>query len=133
MDVPAGFAVLPEQGSYLEHVGPLHVREDDDGPAFGLRVEERHRNARGSVQGGLLATLADVALSRGILAEADDERGRATVSLTVDYLAPAQVGDWLEARTRVERVGGSLAFADCSVTAQDRQVVRARAVFVAVG
>ncbi|SDQ04921.1 PaaI family thioesterase [Quadrisphaera sp. DSM 44207] len=132
MDAPAGYSVLPDQGSFLEHVGPLHVADDDGRPVFGLRIEERHLNARGTVQGGLLSTLADIALSRGIAHEAEDDRGRATVSLTVDFLAAAQVGDWLEARTRVDRVGGSLAFADCSVRTGEREVVRARAVFVAV-
>ena len=53
----------------------------------------------------------------------------ATVSLTTDYLRPAPSGAWLEARTAVERMGGRLAFADCSVTADGREAVRARAVF----
>ncbi len=133
MDVPAGFAVLPDQGSFLEHVGPLHVRDEEGRSVFGLRVEERHLNAHGTVQGGLLSTLADTALSRGIAEAAEDGRTRATVSLTVDFLRPASPGDWLEARTSVDRVGGALAFADCSVTAGGREVVRARAVFTAVG
>jgi hypothetical protein len=33
----------------------------------------------------------------------------------------------------VNRVGGTLAFADCVLTVEDREVVRARAVFVVVG
>jgi uncharacterized protein (TIGR00369 family) len=133
VDAAPGFDVAADQGAFLEHVGPIHVRDDAGGPTFGVRVEARHLNRHGTVQGGLLATLADFALSRGIAADAADDRPRATVSLTVDFLRPAQRGDWLEARTRVERVGGTLAFADCSVTAEDREVVRARAVFAAGG
>lgn len=132
MDVPTGFTVAPDQGSFLEHVGPVHVLEDPDGPVFGLRVEDRHMNRRGTVQGGLLCTLADYALSRGIAADAQDDKPRATVSLTVDFLKPAQPGDWVEARTRVDRVGAVLSFADCSLHAGDHEVVRARAVFVAL-
>ena len=131
MDAPPGFRVAPDQGAFLEHVGPIHVRDGGDDAGFGLRVEQRHLNRHGTVQGGLLSTLADFALSRGIAADAADERPRATVSLTVDFLRPARPGDWLETRTRVERIGGTLAFADCSVTAGDREVVRARAVFAA--
>jgi acyl-coenzyme A thioesterase PaaI-like protein len=55
------------------------------------------------------------------------------VSLTVDYLKPAQPGDWIESRTRVDRVGSTLAFADCSLTVEDREIVRARAVWVVAG
>jgi len=51
----------------------------------------------------------------------------------VDFLKPAQPGDWIESRTRVERVGGTLAFADCSITVDDREIVRGRAVWVVAG
>ena len=100
---------------------------------LGLRAEDRHANHRGTVQGGLLSTFADFALGRAIEADADDGRDRATVSLTVDFLKPAQPGAWIESRTRVDRVGGTLAFADCSLTVEGREIVRARAVWVVAG
>jgi uncharacterized protein (TIGR00369 family) len=130
MDAPAGFAPYDAQGPFLEHVGPVLVRDADDGPVFGLRAEERHTNHRGTIQGGLLSTFADFALGRAIEADAGDGRDRATVSLTVDFLKPAKPGDWIESRTRVDRVGGTLAFADCTLTVEDREIVRARAVWV---
>ena len=130
MDAPPGFAPYDAQGPFLEHVGPVLVRDADDGPVFGLRAEERHTNHRGTIQGGLLSTFADFALGRAIEADAGDGRDRATVSLTVDFLKPAKPGDWIESRTRVDRVGGTLAFADCTLTVEDREIVRARAVWV---
>jgi uncharacterized protein (TIGR00369 family) len=130
MDVPAGFAAFEPQGPFLEHIGPVHVRDDEAGRVFGLRAEERHTNHRGTIQGGLLSTFADFALGRAIEADAEDGKQRATVSLTVDFLRPAQPGDWIEARTRVERVGGTLSFADVSLSVGEREVVRARAVWV---
>ena len=133
MEVPAGFAPFPDQGPFLEHIGPIHVREDSDELVLGLRAEERHANHRGTVQGGLLSTFADFALGRAIEADADDDKDRATVSLTVDFLKPARPGDWIESRTRVDRVGGTLAFADCSLTVEGREIVRARAVWVVAG
>ena len=134
MDVPAGFAPYEEQGPFVEHVGPVHYAEDADGERrFGLRAEARHTNHRGTIQGGLLSTFVDFALGRAIAADADDGKDRATVSLTVDFLKPAQPGDWIQSRTRVERVGGTLAFADCALTVDDREIVRARAVFGVAG
>ena len=100
---------------------------------FGLLAEDRHTNHRGTIQGGLLSTFADFALGRAIEADADDGRDRATVSLTVDFLKPATAGDWIEARSRVDRVGGTLAFADCALTVDGREIVRARAVWVVAG
>jgi acyl-coenzyme A thioesterase PaaI-like protein len=49
--------------------------------------------------------------------------------MTTDYLGAAKEGDLVEARTEVERLGGTLAFADCSLTVEDREIVRGRAVF----
>ncbi len=133
MDVPEGFQPFPGQGPFVEAVGPVHAREDAGGLVLGIRTEERHANHRGTVQGGMLSTFADFALGRAIEADADDGKGRATVSLTVDFLKPANPGDWIESRTRVDRVGGTLAFADCSLCVDGREVVRARAVFGVAG
>ena len=135
MSVPDGFAPFDQPGPFLEHIGPIHVRDDEDdgGPVFGLLAEERHTNHRGTIQGGLLSTFADFALGRAIERDAEDDKDRATVSLTVDFLKPAKPGDWIESRTRVERVGGTLSFADCSLTVEGREVVRARSVWVTAG
>jgi acyl-coenzyme A thioesterase 13 len=133
MDAPAGFEPYDSQGPFLELIGPVLVREEGDGPVFGLRVADRHTNHRGTVQGGLLSTFVDFAMGRAIEAESEDGKDRATVSLTVDFLKPAVPGDWIQSRTRVERVGGTLAFADCSLTVDGREIVRGRAVWVVAG
>jgi acyl-coenzyme A thioesterase PaaI-like protein len=125
MDVPEGFGQFENQGPFLEHIGPVYVNDGDEELVLGLRAEDRHAN-----QGGLLSTFADFALGRAIEADADDDKDRATVSLTVDFLKPARPGDWIESRTRVDRVGGTLAFADCSLTVEESEIVRARAVWI---
>ena len=133
MDVPDGFVPWPDQGPYLEHIGPIHVRNGDEDLILGLRAEERHANHRGTVQGGLLSTFADFVLGRAIDADAEDDKPRATVSLTVDFLKPAKPGDWIEGHGRVDRVGGTLSFADCALTVEGKEIVRARAVWVTAG
>jgi uncharacterized protein (TIGR00369 family) len=133
VEIPDGFVPFANQGPYLEYVGPVHIKQDAGDLILGLRAEERHANHRGTVQGGLLSTFADFALGRAIEADADDEKDRATVSLTVDFLKPAKPGDWIESRTKVDRVGGTLSFADCSLTVDAKEIVRARAVWVVAG
>jgi len=133
VNAPPGFKPFPHQGPFLEEIGPVQLREGGGELILGLRAEERHTNHRGTIQGGLLSTFADFALGRAIEADADDDKDRATVSLTVDFLKPASAGDWIESRTRVDRLGGTLAFADCSLTVDGREIVRARAVWVVAG
>ena len=119
----SSFAPISDPGPFLEHVGPVLA----DGDAVGLRIEARHLNRSGAAQGGLLATLVDFALGRAIRATAQSRA--VTVSLTTDFLGAAREGDFVEARTEVERLGGTLAFADCSLTVEGREIVRGRAVF----
>ena len=119
------FAAVPDPGPYLEHIGPVLA----DGDVLGLQIEPQHLNASGMAQGGLLATLVDFAMGRAIRSSAGEERRAATVSLTTDFLGAAKEGDFVEARTEVERLGGTLAFADCSLTVDGREIVRGRAVF----
>ena len=133
MSIPDGFTPWDDQGPFLEYVGPIYVRDDGAGMTLGLQTEERHANHRGTVQGGLLSTFADFVLGRAIDADAEDDKPRATVSLTVDFLKPAKPGDWIEGHGRVDRVGNTLSFADCSLTVEGKEVVRARAVWVTAG
>lgn len=129
MSAPEGFTPVPDPGPFLAHVGPVLAHEDG---RLGLQAGPEHDNASGTVMGGLLATLADAAFGRAVRGGAEAERV-ATVSLTTDFLRPAPSGAWLEARTELERAGGRLAFADCSLTADGEEVVRARAVFAVLG
>ncbi len=128
---PAGFTAIKALGPFAEHVGPFYIREGSEKVAvLGLRAADEHANRAGAIHGGLLATLCDLALGYAVRAQADDDiSGAVTVSLTTDYLAAAEPGAWLEARATVEKLGGRLAFADCAVTANEREIVRARAVF----
>ncbi len=128
---PAGFTKIEDLGPFAEHLGPFYLRDSgDDRPVLGLYAADEHANRGGAVHGGLLATVCDFALGYAVRAQADDDiSGAVTVSLTTDYLAIAKPGAWLEARANVEKLGGRLAFADCAVTADSREVVRARAVF----
>ena len=132
MDVPHGFRPFEPQGPFLEHIGPVHVREEGEERVFGLRAEERHCNHRGTIQGGLLSTFADFVLGRAIGAGADDGKDRATVSLTVDFLRPASPGDWIEARVDIQRLGRRVCFANCDIWHGADRIAHAAGAFLVV-
>lgn len=117
---------------FLRLVGPLYLEDAAADPTFWLRVDERHLNTMGGAHGGFVATLADVAAARGARLLADDGRAFRTVSLTVDFLAPAPRDEWLCAVTTLDRLGGRTAFAACRITAADQLVARASVVLAAV-
>jgi acyl-coenzyme A thioesterase 13 len=109
-------------------VGPMFAGRRGETSVLGLRVGERHVNARGAVHGGLLSTVADVGLGHAI-ALADETAHPTTVSLSIDYLGRASRGGWLEVRTNVLRIGGRLAFSRAEIFCDEQLVARANGTF----
>jgi acyl-coenzyme A thioesterase 13 len=60
--VPEGFAPLFRTSPFLDMLGPFFYRTVEGGLVTGLRVDEKHANARGAAHGGFPLTLADIAL-----------------------------------------------------------------------
>ncbi len=125
MTVPDGFE-RESVNAFADHAGPFYR----SGEILGLRVLPDHLNTFGKAQGGLLMTMVDLAMGNAVRSAAGgDQVSAATVSLTTDFLSGVDEGAWVTAHTRVERLGGTLAFVDCSLRADSREVVRGRAVF----
>jgi uncharacterized protein (TIGR00369 family) len=112
--VPADFEPLTAS-LFSERVGPLHISRRDGVPILGLLVEPHHTNRNGRVHGGLLATIADVALSRAAWDHVPDGSAIATADLHISYLGNVNAGAWIEAWPSVDRVGRSVIHASCLV------------------
>ena len=100
---------------------------------LGLRAEEKHCNMRGTVHGGIIATLADIALGYTLAFSSKPPLGAVTANLSLDFAGTAQKGDWLETRVDVQKKGSRLAFANCYISVGENRIVRASAVFVVTG
>jgi acyl-coenzyme A thioesterase 13 len=127
---PPGFEPLFRTSPFLETVGPLFCRKDGErGLVIGLRVAEKHANARGIAHGGLLLTLADIALGYRTAFAHDPPTGMITASLSADFAGSAKIGDWVEAHVDIQKVGGRLIFANAFLLVDGERIVRASAVF----
>lgn len=127
---PAGWFRFPTVDGFIGTNGPLFVRKDGEGVVLGLRVEERHCNPNNMCHGGMLMTLADMLLPIGARVAAKlPPVFLPTISLSMDYLAPAPLGAWIEGRARVLRVTRNLLFADGLITVGDETVARTSGTF----
>ena len=81
----------------------------------GLRIGEGHLNYQDVAHGGVLTTLADVALSFALFASEQPPLPVATATLTVNFLGAARLGDWLEAEARIDRIGKRLGYASGAI------------------
>jgi uncharacterized protein (TIGR00369 family) len=125
--IPAGFVELP-MTNFVEINGPLYGRWRDGRFTLGLRVERRHCNPLDICHGGMLMTLADMALALGANIQADLKRFAPTVRLEGDFLEPARIGDWVEGNAEVLRVTRNLVFVQGRLTAGGRPIMRASAI-----
>ena len=125
-DIPAGFVPLTVPGEFIRANGPLYLRHEGELVLLGFRVEPRHTNPMGICHGGMLASFADMLLPISVHHKRADVGFRflPTISLQLDYLAPAPLGSWVQGEAQVLRVTRTLVFAQGLVTADGEPSLR---------
>lgn len=129
--IPAGFVALAMGDGFMGINGPLYLRHESALVQIGLRVEARHCNPMGNCHGGMLATFCDMLLPLSIHRKAAEigMRFLPTISLQLDYLAPAPLGSWVQGEAEVLRVTRNMVFAQGLVTADGAPAVRLSGIF----
>jgi len=134
--IPPGFARHFRRSRVTDPWEPLYSRTESGVLQLGLRLAEAHCNSRGFLHGGVVAALADNAMGLSFVLtrrsggeSTETARGAVTVSLTIDYVATARLGQWMQIEPRVVKAGRSMGFVDALVTADGEVVARASATF----
>jgi acyl-coenzyme A thioesterase 13 len=129
-EIPEGFMPLNRPSPFIDTVGPVYIKNDGEGAIIALRIEAKHANARGIAHGGVLASLADIALGYNLVFATDPPRALVTVNLTVDFIGSARNGDWIEARVEIQKKEGRTAFASARLFSGEKQIARASGIFL---
>jgi acyl-coenzyme A thioesterase 13 len=129
-EVPVGFQPLFRTSPFLDALGPFYCRQDANGLSIGLRITPRHANARGLAHGGLLLTLCDIALGYAAAHSQDPPLVFTTAHISADFAGSARVGDWVESRADIQRIGGRLAFVNVYLVVNSTRIVRASGVYL---
>jgi uncharacterized protein (TIGR00369 family) len=131
-DIPDGFKPLPLMGGgFIAVNGPLYVKHEGELLQFGFRVEARHTNPMQICHGGMMATFCDMLLPLSVHRKSREVGMRflPTISLQIDYLAPAPLGAWVQGEAQVLRTTRSLVFAQGLVEADGMPVARVSGIF----
>jgi uncharacterized protein (TIGR00369 family) len=125
LNAPAGFELFDIRGHYDQAFGPLFI--DRAGSRLGFRVTERHLNPNGICHGGALAMFADMQ----VVTVGPGPAGQysPTINLSIDYLAPAPLGAWVEAHVIPLKTTRSLIFSQAVMTVDGDPVARATAIY----
>ena len=131
LDIPAGFAPHFRQSPLTDPWEPLYSRFTENAVHIGLRLARPHTNSRGLIHGGLIAALSDNAMGYSC-AQAigwDKSKSLLTISLAVDFIGSAEIGQWLSIEPEVIRTGSTICFAQSLIKADDAVIARASATF----
>ena len=113
---------------FQQHIGIETASAADGRSLLRYTFESPHGNRKGDVHGGVLATLADLAISQAIRSLTPGIAGLSTINMTVNYIETAR-GD-LVAEGRAVKVGGSIGFGETDIKdAGGRTVAQATAAF----
>ena len=131
LETPQGFTALDAGGPFIRHNGPLYVLHQGTLVKFGFRVGPHHVNPMNSLHGGMMASFCDMLLPLSVHRKSTEVANRflPTISLQIDYLAPAPLGAWVEGEAEPLRVTRSLVFAQGLVTADGVPCARVSGVF----
>lgn len=99
MSIPPGFRRLTETVGFAAANGPWFEKVENSRSVRGFVVGPQHANALGIVHGGMLAAFLDSAMGTAVWHALG--RRSVTLRLSLDYLGPARVGDWLQAEGEV--------------------------------
>ena len=130
-EVPAGFKRFRGEQGFIGVNGPLFVFREGALFKLGFHVEARHCNPMGICHGGMLATFADMLMPIGAITLVPELHRRflPTVSLQIDFMAPARLGDWVEGEMQVLRTTRALVFAQGVVKSGGTTALRCSGVF----
>ena len=98
MPIPPGFKEIDIAG-FAEANGPWFEKHEGGRLIRGFMPEKRHANSLGIVHGGMLAAFLDSAMGTAVFHTLD--RRAVTLRLTLDFLGPGRIGDWLQAEGEV--------------------------------
>lgn len=87
-----------------------------------LDADASHANPMGTVQGGILAAIADAAMGWAYMTTLADGESYTTLEIKTNFLRPVRTGR-LQARGRVRSAGRTVGLVECDVVAEDGRVV----------
>jgi uncharacterized protein (TIGR00369 family) len=129
-NTPAGFVLAPIGGDFTSYNGPIYARWHEQHLQLGFRVNERQINPGKSCHGGMLGLFADILLSSAAQYQTDIPRQfLPTISLQLDFMASAPLGEWVQGQADILKVTKNLVFSQGLITCNGAVVVRASGVF----
>ncbi len=135
--VPDGYVETPLWDPFEAFLGPIFDKQtpSKEGATelwMAFRADARHINAGGVVHGGMLMTFADACLG-SVAWNANNRAPCVTVSMQTNFMAPARLGDLVEARAQMRRETRSVLFVGGEFFVDGKLIMTAQSVWKVLG
>ena len=127
--IPEGFEPHFRKSPFTDPWEPLYSKKTEKAVIMGLRLARPHTNARGLIHGGLIAALADNAMGYSCAHAMGWASSLVTISLAIDFVGSAEIGQWLSIESEVIRTGSTICFAQSLIKADEAVIARASGTF----
>ncbi len=117
---------MSENSSFPEVMGTELSSTEEGRAVASLQAEEWHLNASGTVHGGVVATLIDVAMAEALNTMTEEDEQPFTIEVKVNYMEPAQQGT-LTATAQVRKGSKRATIVEAEVVQEDSDEVVALA------
>ena len=113
---------MSENSSFPEVMGTELSSTEEGRAVVSLQAEEWHLNASGTVHGGVVATLIDVAMAEALNTMTEEDEQPFTIEVKVNYMEPAQQGT-LTATAQVRKGSKRATIVEAEVVHEDSNEV----------
>lgn len=114
---------IPREDAPVAKLLGMHLASAGPGLAtFVMDVDDRHHNVMGSVHGGVLSDLADIAMGYAVISTLAKDETFTTIELKINYLRPA-FKEKLRCMARVDSRGKTIVYAVADVMSEEGKVV----------
>lgn len=131
--IPPGFGPHSRKSPLTAPWEPIYIKADDTSVVLGMEIREPHTNSRGLVHGGLVAALLDnvmgLACGKAQSSQHMKGTGGVTISLSVEYLGMAKLGQWIVFEPHFVKAGKTLCFAEASAIADGVIIARGKSTY----
>lgn len=134
-DIPEGF--VPFRGDtsgFVGKNGPTFIKKSENSVILGFKVRQDHCNKADNCHGGWLASVMDMQLATAVISILDIEPAKiVTVNMSLDYIAPAPLGSWVQGSAEILREGRKMFFTQGLLYADEALVMRGNGLFKTIG
>jgi uncharacterized protein (TIGR00369 family) len=131
--IEQGYRECSQSDGFCQHIGPFYEQEKDNAFTRALKIDERHLNPEGVVNGGVYLSFMDYVIYRAIGDEMGHQIKFATINLNSNFLAAAKFGNTLLGSGKINKKTKSVIFAEGCIVTSEREIMVASGIWKIIG